>query len=65
MSYRDRIKSLEETLRTLNLEVNQILDEEKIKNYNERKIEINNELRRLNRLQWEEDHERVHFDDDR
>jgi len=64
MSYHDRIKSLEVALRSLNEEVNKTLDKNTIQMYNERKLEINNELRRLNRLQWEEDHERVHFDDD-
>lgn len=70
MSYQLRINTLEESCRQLdqqiyNLEKNGGPDSEKILQLKNKKIELMNEVRRLTRLQWEEDYERVHFDDDR
>lgn len=70
MSYTVRIKMLEESQRLiddqiLHVEKSTVVDNEKLKELQEKKYQYLNEIRRLTRLQWEEDHERVHFDDDR
>lgn len=70
MSYTTKIKALEDSYRQLDNQVFQMEkednpDKNKIENLREKKTEYLNEIRRLTRLQWEEDHERVHLDDDR
>lgn len=70
MPYKQRIKFLEDEVRKLDneifaLEKNGSNDKEKLKTLKENKMNQFNELRKLHRLQWEEDHERVNFDDDR
>jgi hypothetical protein len=68
--YEQKIKELETNIRKLDneiflLEKQGSTDKEKIKVLSEKKMNNFNELRRLYRLQYEENHERVHFDDDR
>jgi hypothetical protein len=70
MSYTTKIKALEDSYLQLDNQVFQMEkednpDKNKIENLREKKTEYLNEIRRLIRLQWEEDHERVHLDDDR
>jgi hypothetical protein len=69
MSYKPQIKKLEEEHRKLSdkikeLEKGNTSKEQLVEFYNKRQ-EYMEELRRLNKLQWEHDHESVDFGDDR
>lgn len=71
MSYRERIKHLEQLHKQLNEEIDKMernhphVQEQKLHDMKKQKLAYRDELSRLNRLQWEEDHERVNFDEDR
>lgn len=70
MPYRNRIATLTESHRlienTINeLEKNPNSDALKISELKKKKLQYKDELRRLERLQWENDHESVDFGDDR
>lgn len=70
MPYTNKIKTLEDSYRILDnkifaLEKNGSKDIEELKNLQETKSKCLDELRQLRRLQWDHDHERVNFDDDR
>ena len=64
--YRSRIRTLEESHRVLD---KQIIEgnytDEQISEMKKRKLMLKDEIARLTKLQWIEDHERVDFDDDR
>lgn len=66
MPYRERIKQLTETHRVLDDQIKHLEsnngDEMRIKDLKKRKLMFRDEISRLNKLQWEETHERVHFD---
>jgi hypothetical protein len=57
MSYDNQIKILEAKLKQLE----QSTDKKDL----EKMAQVINDLRRLRRLKWEEEHERVNFDDER
>ena len=66
--YKTRIKHLEETHRVLDKQINQLLstgvfEDIKIQEMKKQKLQLKDEIRRLNRLQWDHDHETVHFDE--
>ena len=69
MPYKTRIKMLEESHRLIDQQIIELeknkADEMKISELKKKKLLYRDELSKLNRLQWEEDHERVNFDDDR
>lgn len=70
MPYSQRIKTLEESYdladnQLFHLEKSGSKDTEKIQSLSEAKAKYLNEIRQLRRLQWDHDHERVHYDDDR
>jgi hypothetical protein len=66
MSYHNRIKTLEEGYRILESRISDFNgDNEELSKLKEQKSKYFDELRRLRKLQWEEDHERVNFDDER
>lgn len=70
MPYTNRIKTLEESHRMVDnqlfqLEKSGVGDPDKIKNLREAKQKYLSELQRLRRAQWDHDHERVDFEDDR
>lgn len=69
MSYHKRINSLNETHRLLDKQITDLEkvhgDPQKISELKKQKLQYKDEIVRLTRLQWEEDHERVHFEDDR
>ena len=70
MPYTNKIKTLEDSYRILDnkifaLEKNGSKDIEELKTLQEAKSKCLDELRQLRRLQWDHDHERVNFDDDR
>lgn len=69
--YKDKIRLLENQISTNDNTIfawekagKNIADKEYVALKN-MQSQFKDELRRLNRLQWEHDHERVHFDDDR
>lgn len=70
MPYKNRIRILEDTYNTLEKKIENLSEEEKqdkdkVNDFREQKSKIYSELSRLRKLQWEEDHERVNFDDER
>ncbi len=70
MPYSVRIRTLEESSRLIehqisNIEKDEVPDRDKIDVLKNKKTELINEIRRLRRLQWEEEHERIRLDDDR
>jgi hypothetical protein len=70
MPYKNRIKTLEESVRLLDNQIFQLqkegsTDTSKIKTLIETKDKYMSELRTMIRAQWDHDHETVNFDDDR
>jgi uncharacterized protein YdcH (DUF465 family) len=69
MSYHKRIDSLNEAHRLLDKQIIELEkvngDSQKISELKKQKLQYKDEITRLTKLQWEEDHERVHFEDDR
>ena len=66
--YENRIRHLEESHRVLDKQINQLLstgvfEDTKIQEMKKQKLQLKDEIRRLNRLQWDHDHETVHFDE--
>ena len=70
MPYTQRIKTLEEAYRMVDNQLFQLEksgsgDSEKIKKLQDKKSKYLEELRFIRRAQWDHDHERVDFDEDR
>ena len=70
MPYTQRIKTLEEAYRMVDNQLFQLEksgsgDNEKIKKLQDAKSKYLDELRVMRRAQWDHDHERVDFDEDR
>ena len=70
MPYKNRIKTLEESVRLLDnqifqLEKNGSIDTKKLSDLKETKDKYNKELRVMIRAQWDNDHNTVDFGDDR
>jgi len=70
MPYKNRIKTLEESVRLLDnqifqLEKNSSSDTKKISDLKETKDKYNKELRVMIRAQWDNDHNTVDLGDDR
>jgi prefoldin subunit 5 len=70
MPYKNRIKTLEESIRILgdqifHLEKSKDSDVEKIRKLQEKKEMYTKEMRVMIRAQWDNDHETVDFGDDR
>ena len=67
MSYRQQIRKLTETHRVLDEQVKHLemigAEQSRISELRQRKLMFQNELSRLHKLQWEEDHERVNLDE--
>ena len=64
--YRSRIQTLEESHRLLDKQITEgNYTDEQISEMKKRKLMLKDEIARLTKLQWIEDHERVDFDDDR
>ena len=63
-SYAERIKHLEEMHRVLDqklleMEAHPHVDEQKVAEYKKQKLKYKDEIARLTRLEWEEQHERL------
>ena len=70
MPYRSRIKTLEESVRLLDNQIFQFeksgsTDTKRLIELKEQKEKYFTELRKMNRAQWDHDHETVDFGDDR
>ena len=68
--YRERIARLEQQLKDLDekillAESDTKFDKDTLKDMKIDRLDVYLELRRYTRLQWDEDHERVNFEDDR
>lgn len=70
MPYKQRIVQLQTMHKHINEEIDKMeknhphVHETKIQEMKKLRLQYKDEISRLNRLQWEEDHERVHFDDE-
>ena len=70
MSYKGRIKHLEEMHRLLDKQINEMqvnhprVDEVHLAELKKKKLQTKDEISRLNRLQWEEDTQRVGYGDE-
>ena len=70
MPYRNRIATLQESHKLIDkaiqeMEKNPDVDALKISEMKKKKLQYKDEIKRLERLQWENDHESVDFGDDR
>lgn len=69
MSYKSRINHLEEMHKLLDKQINEMqtnhpgVDVEHLAELKKKKLQIKDEISRLNKLQWDEDHERLGYDD--
>lgn len=69
--YKSRIKTLTESHRVLNVKIDDHekhhpgVESQQVQEWKKQRLAYRDEIRRLERLQWEHDHERVSFDDDR
>lgn len=70
MSYKGRIKHLEEMHRLLDKQINEMqtnhpgVDVEHLAKLKKKKLQTKDEISRLSRLQWEEDTQRTGYGDD-
>jgi len=67
--YKSKIKQLEESHRVLNKQIDDMernhphVEESKLAEMKKKKLIIKDEIARLNKLQWDHDHETVHGDE--
>jgi len=67
--YKSKIKQLEESHRILNKQIDDMernhphVEETKLAEMKKKKLLIKDEIARLNKLQWDHDHEMVHGDE--
>lgn len=70
MSYKSRINHLEEMHKLLDKQINEMqtnhpgVDLEHLAELKKKKLQLKDEIGRLNRLQWEEDTQRTGYGDD-
>jgi hypothetical protein len=70
MSYKGRIKHLEEMHKLLDKQINEMqinhpgVDIEHLVELKKKKLQLKDEISKLNRLQWEEENERVGYGDE-
>lgn len=70
MSYKGRIKHLEEMHKLLGKQITDMqinhpgVDESHVSDLKKKKLQIKDEIQRLTRLQWEEETQRIGFGDD-
>jgi hypothetical protein len=69
--YENRIKHLEELHRVLDKQISDLLrdhphvEESKVAEMKKQKLQLKDEISRLQRLQWEDTNETLNYDDDR
>jgi hypothetical protein len=70
MSYKSRIKHLEEMHKLLDKQINEMqinhpgVDIEHLTELKKKKLQIKDEISKLNRIQWEEDTQRIGYGDE-
>ena len=70
MSYKGRIKHLEEMHRLIDKQINEMqvnhphVDEVHLAEMKKKKLQLKDEIGRLSRLQWEEDTQRIGYGDE-
>jgi hypothetical protein len=70
MSYKGRIKHLEEMHRLIDKQINEMqnnhphVDEIHLAEMKKKKLQLKDEISRLSRLQWEEDTQRIGYGDE-
>jgi len=70
MSYKGRIQHLEEMHKLLDKQINEMqtnhpgVDVEHLAELKKKKLQLKDEITRLNRLQWDEDNERIGYGDE-
>lgn len=71
MSYRERIKHLERLHEQIDQEIDNMeknhphVDETRVHNMKKQRLQYLDELRTLRKIQWEEDHERTGYGEER
>ena len=70
MPYKSQIRNLQEAYQKLDNEIfsltkSETKDQFKIQELINKRSRMQTEIRKLQKLQWEEDHDRVNFEDDR
>jgi hypothetical protein len=71
MPYQSRIKHLEQLHKDIDREIDLMeknhphVQEKRVHDLKKKRLQYRDELARLKKSQWEEDHERVNMDDDR
>ena len=70
MPYKSQIKNLQEASQRLDNEISSLMknenkDQAMITGLISKRSSIQADIRKLQKLQWEEDHDRVNFEDDR
>jgi multidrug resistance efflux pump len=68
MDYKMQVRKLEESIQMIEKQITNLIESDdsdvlRIKSLEEKKSQYQAEIRRLNKLSWEETHERVYFDD--
>jgi multidrug resistance efflux pump len=68
MDYKMQVRKLEESIQMIEKQITNLIESDdsdvlRIKSLEEKKSQYQAEIRRLNKLSWEETHERVDFDD--
>lgn len=70
MNYREQIRTLEQYVQNIEKQITSLIESNdsdmmRIQSLEAKKSQYLAEVRRLNRLQWDEDYERVNLDEDR
>lgn len=70
MNYREQIRTLEQYVQNIEKQITSLIESNdsdmmRIQSLEAKKSQYLAEVRRLNRLQWDEDHDRVNLDEDR
>ena len=68
--FENRIKHLEEAHRIINKQIDGLektgaFSDDHMQNLKKQRLQYRDEIAKLKKLQWEHDHETVHWDDDR
>lgn len=67
--YENRIKHLEESHAMLNKQIDTLektgnFDDMQLQNLKKQRLQFKDEISKLKKMQWDYDHETVHYDDD-
>jgi len=64
-NYKTKIQNLKNQVQELDRKLMDNISGEERQLLRQKRIDLTNEISRLSRLEWEENHERLNFDDDR